>query len=65
MARLSALERLAKGIRAAPHDYGPSLQVFPDLSVDVLVRELDLGAAGEERGKREDLEACDGGVPAA
>jgi len=54
VARLLALERLAKGIRGAPHDYRPSLQVFPDLSVDVLAHELELSTTGEERGKREE-----------
>ena len=54
MARLSALERLAQGLRQAPHDYRPSLQVFPDISVDVLSRELDLAAQGKERGRREE-----------
>jgi hypothetical protein len=53
VARLSALERLAQGLWSTPHDYRPSLQVFPDLSVDVLARELDLATKGQARGKRE------------
>jgi hypothetical protein len=52
--RLSALERLVQGLWAAPHDYRPSLQVFPDISVDVLARLLDLGARGEQRGKEDE-----------
>jgi hypothetical protein len=51
VARLSALERLAQGLWASPHDYRSSLQVFSDISVDVLARELDLAAKGQERGK--------------
>jgi hypothetical protein len=45
---LKALERLVRGAYTAPHEYRPSLQVFPDLSVDVLAKELqviDKGAA--------------------
>lgn len=52
MARLSALERLAQGLRRSPHDYRPSLQVFPDISVDTLGRQLDLEAKGKQRGQQ-------------
>ena len=54
VARLSALERLRQGLWGPPHAYVPSLQVFPDISVEVLARELDLGAKGEQRGKLEE-----------
>lgn len=57
MRRLSALERLARGLREAPHEYRPSLQVFPDLSVDALAREMDLGAKGAERGRLNEPDA--------
>jgi len=51
VARLSALERLAQGLWGPPHAYVASLQVFPDISADILTRELKLGAKGEARGK--------------
>jgi hypothetical protein len=51
VARLSALERLAQGLWGPPHAYVPSLQVFPDVSADVLTRELKLADKGQERGK--------------
>jgi hypothetical protein len=49
--RLSALERLAQGLWGPTHAYVPSLQVFPDISADVLTRDLKLAAKGEQRGK--------------
>jgi hypothetical protein len=53
VARLSALERLAQGLRGSPHDYRPSLQVFPDISVETLARELNLEGKAKERGQQD------------
>jgi hypothetical protein len=53
VARLSALERLAQGLMGSPHDYRPSLQVFPDISVEALARDLGLAAKAEQRGRQE------------
>src|SRR5262245_25897061 len=51
--RLASLERLASGLRQAPHEYRPSLQVFPDVSVDALGRDLKVIDRGKESGKLE------------
>ncbi len=52
MARLPALQRLIEGLWRPSHVYAAPLQVFPDISVDALARELDIVAIGSERGKR-------------
>jgi hypothetical protein len=49
--RLPSLERLASGLRQAPHEYRPSLQVFPDVSIDAVARELNVAERGKENGK--------------
>jgi hypothetical protein len=49
--RLPALERLARSLRQAPHEYRPSLQVFPDLSLDALALELMVAERGQANGK--------------
>jgi hypothetical protein len=51
--RLASLERLASGLRQAPHEYRPSLQVFPDVSVDAIARDLRVVDRAKERGKLE------------
>jgi hypothetical protein len=48
--RLSPLDRLAAGLRRPPHEYRPTLQVFPDFSVDVLARELQVVERGKING---------------
>lgn len=48
--RLPSLERLASGLRQAPHEYRPSLQVFPDVSVDALARDLQVSEQGSRNG---------------
>src|SRR5262245_32775891 len=49
--RLASLERLASGLRQAPHEYRPSLQVFPDVSVDAIAHDLRVVEKGKESGK--------------
>src|SRR5262245_44227890 len=51
--RLASLERLASGLRQAPHEYRPSLQLFPDASVEALGRDLRVVEKGKESGKFE------------
>jgi hypothetical protein len=58
--RLASLERLAIGLRQAPHEYRPSLQVFPDISVDALARDLKVVERAKENGKL-DLPASSSG----
>jgi hypothetical protein len=48
----SALARLVNGLRREPHDYRPSLEVFPVLNVDKLAADLGLAQAGAKRGAR-------------
>jgi hypothetical protein len=48
----SALGRLVNGLKREPHDYRPSLEVFPVLNVDKLAADLGLGQAGTKRGAR-------------
>lgn len=47
-----ALHRLSEGIRRAPHEYNETLQIFPDLSVETLAKQLNLAKRGEARGIR-------------
>jgi hypothetical protein len=49
---MSALGRLVNGLKRAPHDYRPSLEVFPVLNVDKLAADLGLAEVGATRGKR-------------
>jgi hypothetical protein len=51
--RLASLERLAIGLRQAPHEHRPSLQSFPDVSVDALARDLKVVERAKENGKLE------------
>jgi len=51
--RLPSIERLASGLRQAPHEYRPSLRVFPDISVDAIARDLKVVERGEESGNLE------------
>jgi hypothetical protein len=48
--RLAALDRLAKILRRAPHEFRPSLQVFPDLSIEAIARELKVTERGKANG---------------
>jgi hypothetical protein len=48
--RLPSLERLASGLWQAPHEYRPSLQVFPDVSVDAIARDLQVVESGKQNG---------------
>ena len=50
----SVLERLTQGLKRSPHEYQPTLQVFPDLSTDALTDELKLVEQGHLRGERGD-----------
>ena len=49
--RLASLERLANGLRQAPHEYRPSLHVFPDVSVEAMARALRVSERGRDNGK--------------
>ena len=51
--RLGSLERLANGLRQAPHEYRPSLHVFADVSVDAIARDLKVVERAKENGKLE------------
>lgn len=49
MARRSAFDRLMEGLRRAPHDYRPSIEIFPDLNVDKLAAEFGLQEEAKAR----------------
>jgi hypothetical protein len=51
--RLPSIERLASGLRQAPHEYRPSLGVFPDISLDAIARDVKVVEKGKESGKLE------------
>lgn len=51
--RLASLQRLAEGMRRAPHVNTPSLQTFPDISIPALERDLRVAERGQENGSRE------------
>jgi hypothetical protein len=48
----SALARLVNGLKREPHDYRPSLDVFPVLNVDKLAADLALAKTALQRGAR-------------
>src|SRR5579864_6131864 len=50
----SALSRLVNGLKRQPHDYRPSLEIFPALNTDKLAADMALAKAGAERGAREE-----------
>src|SRR5262245_27910599 len=50
----SALARLLNGLKREPHDYRPSLEVFPALDIEKVASDQALAATGAERGARED-----------
>ena len=50
----SAIARLLNGLKREPHDYRPSLELFPALNIDKLARDMALAASGAERGAREE-----------
>jgi hypothetical protein len=50
----SALGRLVNGLKREPHDYRPSLEVFPVFNIDKLAADLGLAQAGGKRGARDE-----------
>ena len=54
LAQKSALARLVNGLKREPHDFRPSLEIFPALNVDKLAADMALAKAGAERGAREE-----------
>src|SRR5260370_29978084 len=50
---LRGLERLVRGAYSAPHEYRPSLEVFPDVSVDVLAKDLNIVERATSNGRAE------------
>jgi hypothetical protein len=52
LAKDSALSRLVSGLRREPHDFRPTLQVFPELKPDRIAADMKLGDLGGERGRR-------------
>jgi hypothetical protein len=54
LAQKSALARLVNGLKREPHDFRPSLEIFPALNVDKLAADMALAKAGTERGAREE-----------
>lgn len=56
--RRPALARLLNGLMREQHDYRPSLEVFPALSIEKIAEDLALVRAGTERGALEEP-ACD------
>ena len=47
-----AISRLLDGLKRTPHDLRSSLQVFPDINVDRVAKDLDVVGRGRERGAR-------------
>jgi hypothetical protein len=52
LAQKSALARLVNGLKRQPHDFRPSLEIFPALNVDKIAADMALAKAGTERGAR-------------
>lgn len=50
---LKALEKLVQGAYSAPHEYRSSLQVFPDVSIEVLVKDLKIVERATSNGRAE------------
>jgi hypothetical protein len=50
---LSALEKLIRGAYSPPHEYRPSLKVFPDVSVDTLAKDLNVVERATSNGRAE------------
>jgi len=50
----SALARLVNGLKREPHDFRPSLEVFPALNVEKIATDMALAKLGAERGTREE-----------
>ncbi|MBL4875860.1 MAG: hypothetical protein JKY10_05130 [Cohaesibacteraceae bacterium] len=48
--RFSALKRVLADADAAPHDYRPSLQLFPTIDPEKLVKQLDIQNLARDRG---------------
>jgi len=54
LAQKSALGRLVNGLKREPHDFRPSLEVFPALNVDKLAADMSLAKLGAERGANDE-----------
>src|SRR5215471_4157784 len=54
LAQKSALARLVNGLKREPHDFRPSLEIFPALNVDKIAADMALAKAGDERGARDE-----------
>src|SRR5271165_2766778 len=54
LAQKSALSRLVNGLKREPHDFRPSLEVFPALNVEKLAGDMSLAKLGAERGANEE-----------
>jgi hypothetical protein len=54
LAQKSALSRLVNGLKREPHDFRPSLEVFPALNVEKLAGDMSLAKLGAERGTNEE-----------
>lgn len=62
MANGSVLARLLASLWGAPHEYRPSTQIFPDLSVDKIAAELDLAERARARGGRDEPSSDSSGL---
>jgi hypothetical protein len=54
LAQKSALARLVNGLKREPHDFRPSLEIFPALNVEKIAEDMALAKLGSERGGREE-----------
>src|SRR6516225_10238479 len=54
LAQKSALARLVNGLKREPHDFRPSLEIFPALSIDKVAQDMGLAKYGAERGARDE-----------
>ena len=54
LAQKSALSRLVNGLKREPHDFRPSLEIFPALNVEKLAADMSLAKLGAERGANEE-----------
>lgn len=48
----SALDRLSEGLKRAPHEFGATLQTFPNVSIDTIAKQMNLVARGQTRGAK-------------
>jgi hypothetical protein len=54
LAQKSALARLVNGLKREPHDFRPSLEIFPALSIEKIAQDMSLAKHGAERGARDE-----------